>query len=629
MSVQQRIFLACLGFVLIIALLGGLAQQQSAQMGRLAISIYDHAFMGMSYVDQTQDEFLRLAAAHRAPDSTLSDDAGKAALLKVLERLDVAVERAASDRTREAGKQTRALLATLAGATSAELPVQIAQADKSIAKLVKKFSADGLEARDDAEELTASSFHRVMIEIAVAIFLAIGVGYVVGRSLSRPLVQLVKAINTLAAGQLDQPVPPGLVRRRDEIGALAKATAVFRAAMQQNAASGQEHERVLAAGEADKRATMRAAADQIERDTTDAITRSAQNGELLVSRADGLAGSAVRVLTSAESVSSASETAMRSSQMVAAAGEELSSSADEIAGQIARTAQEITSTADAGERARTIIVRLRGSVGQISTVAGLIGDIAGRTNLLALNATIEAARAGEAGRGFAVVAGEVKSLASQTAQSTAEIAHTASEIQQATQDAVEIVGEMVERIASIERIIKTVAAAAQQQTAATGEIARNVSGTAEAVRVVFGQMSAVTAEAQGTEAAVKDLRDLADRIGHDIEEVRGVMVRIIRTSSDAADRRTDPRFRLDREAVLIVAGGNVAIRCLDVSRGGARVRLAEPLPVGCAVVLRLAGLPDLPGRVVSSGPESGVRFDWAPDAAPPELCALVGLAEAA
>jgi methyl-accepting chemotaxis protein len=396
--VQWKILAACLGFVAIIAMVGGLAQQQAARMGELAVGIYDHAFMGMSYVDQTQEEFLRLAAAHRDAGATVADAAGRAALQKVVDRLDVALERAASEGTRTTGVQVRTLLTALPGVPAAELQAQILQADRAITRLVKKFGADGLQVRDDAVDLADHSTHLVLVEIGVAIGVAVGVGVLVGRSLSRPLVQMVRSI---------------------------------------------------------------------ERDTTHVVERSAHNGGVLATRTGDLAASAARVLASVGSATEASAAALRRSEAVAAAGEELSISAREIAGKIGQSAADISSTARAGERAREIIDQLSVAVGQIGAVARLIGNIAKRTNLLALNATIEAARAGEAGRGFAVVASEVKTLATQTARSTEEIARNAGSIQRATQDAVQVVGDMIERVTAIERVTEMVVAAAEQQTAAT------------------------------------------------------------------------------------------------------------------------------------------------------------------
>jgi diguanylate cyclase (GGDEF)-like protein len=112
----------------------------------------------------------------------------------------------------------------------------MARADQSIADLVKNFSADGLGTRDRAEDSEAYNFRPLLVETGIAICLATGVGVFLGRHLSRPLVQLFHCIETLAAGNLDYE----LARRRDEIGAVAGATMVFREAMRRNAQTNKD-----------------------------------------------------------------------------------------------------------------------------------------------------------------------------------------------------------------------------------------------------------------------------------------------------------------------------------------------------------------------------------------------------
>ena len=281
MSVRQKILAACLGFVAIIAVLGGLAWQQGTQMGRLAISLYDHTFIGMSYVDQSQAEFLRLAAANRETDPTWSTY-----LRKARDRLEVALDRAATPRTRAAGIQARNVLTALPDASPAELSERLAQTDRAITRLVKDFTAEGLDARDAAEALIERSVRLVLIELAIAIFLGIGIGWLVGHSLSGPLLQLVRVIGHLASGNLGHEVAPTLLRRRDEIGEVARAAAVFREAMLQNARAGEERERQREKAEADRREAEKREAAALELNRMRLLSDMSQ--EILIIARDGI-----------------------------------------------------------------------------------------------------------------------------------------------------------------------------------------------------------------------------------------------------------------------------------------------------------------------------------------------------
>jgi methyl-accepting chemotaxis protein len=174
--------------------------------------------------------------------------------------------------------------------------------------------------------------------------------------------------------------------------------------------------------------------------------------------------------------------------------------------EAAATSQTVRSLSDAAQK--------------IGEVVALINGIAAQTNLLALNATIEAARAGEAGKGFAVVASEVKSLAAQTGRATEEITGHITAMQGVTRDAVAAIERIDRTIGQINEISGSIAAAVEEQGAATREIARSVQEAAVGTGTVSSNILEVNHAAAETGSAATQVLGAAQSLGEQANGLR-------------------------------------------------------------------------------------------------------------
>jgi len=172
-------------------------------------------------------------------------------------------------------------------------------------------------------------------------------------------------------------------------------------------------------------------------------------------------------------------------------GQVLSASINDISRQAAHAAGIASRAVSQAQATDGTVQGLAKTANRIGEVVGLINDTASQTNLLALNATIEAARAGEADRGFAVVASEVKSLANQTAKATDDISEQITDIQKVANEAIEAIGGI---IGEVNEVATAIAAAVEEERAATQEITRSTQRAAQGTKNVSDHIVSASAE---------------------------------------------------------------------------------------------------------------------------------------
>lgn len=243
--------------------------------------------------------------------------------------------------------------------------------------------------------------------------------------------------------------------------------------------------------------------------------------------AKGLSNTAEETTRQANTVGSASESAAGGVQTVASAAEELNTSISEITTQTNETVRVALECVTEAERTSKDITELSTAAEDIESVVNLIENIANQVNLLALNATIEAARAGEAGKGFAVVANEVKNLATQTGDATKDIVAQVANIQDKTKTAVESIGTISDTIKKVNDLSTIVAAAAEEQGAATQEISRSVQQTAQDTNEVSQNIQGVKGAAEETNIASTQMLATADQLAQESETLRGTVEEFI------------------------------------------------------------------------------------------------------
>jgi len=330
-----------------------------------------------------------------------------------------------------------------------------------------------VSAQEDEVLASAREARSISLFASGLMALIIGFGvYVVVRKVLQPIRLTVAGLQDLSQGNGD--LTKRLSQRSsDEVGELARFFNLFVEKL---------HDVIVKVKDSTLQVTN-ASQDlaQVTNQTEKSLARQRSEIDMIASAVDEMSATARSV------AANATEAANFANQV--------DKEADNGSQVVGKTIKAIDSLASEVEASAEVILALRNESDGVSSVLDVIKGIAEQTNLLALNAAIEAARAGEMGRGFAVVADEVRTLAQRTQTSTQEIEqiidslqnkaeHASQSIQSSRNQAQATVGQAKEAGEALESITQAVvnitdmnhqiATAAEQQSAVTEEITRNV-----------------------------------------------------------------------------------------------------------------------------------------------------------
>ncbi|MDA8403612.1 MAG: methyl-accepting chemotaxis protein [Desulfobacteraceae bacterium] len=363
-------------------------------------------------------------------------------------------------------------------------------------KILETSARNENSAAEKAYRQTVNTMYMTRWVFIIIMTLVIGAAlFVTSKSILAPIARTISMIKDVAQGEgdLTRRLPVG----GDELGELSGWFNVFIEKLQK-----------IIMTIKDKTVSLNAASNSLSALSGNLESRSDESKK----KATTSAVSVEEMSSNMQAVAAACEQAATNINMVATAAEEMNATANEIAGNTSK-ARTITDTAvKTTERTSKRVDELGSAAKEISKVTEVITEISEQTNLLALNATIEAARAGEAGKGFAVVANEIKELAKQTSEATQEIKRKIEAIQSSTGLTVTDIREISGVINNVNDIVSTIAAAVEEQSVTTNEIASNVAQAAQGLTEVNENVAQSSGVSNQMAHEISGISQIADQI---------------------------------------------------------------------------------------------------------------------
>jgi methyl-accepting chemotaxis protein len=412
------------------------------------------------------------------------------------------------------------------------------------------------------------SYSLAGLGLAVVLILSLTL-WIVSAGITMPIEHLRRRMTTLAGGQTAEMVPGA--DRGDEVGDMGKAVGVFRESAldrirleQEAEASRSMSEKDRLAREAQKEEAAKATKfavdnlatglgklaggdiayridtaftaelDQLRRDFNEAASTLQSTLVSVRQNAEGIDAGTKEIRVAADDLAKRTEQQAASVEETAAALEEITTAVKDSTRRAEEAGQLVKQAREGAERSGAVVANaaaameaIADSSSQITSIIGVIDDIAFQTNLLALNAGVEAARAGEAGKGFAVVAQEVRELAQRSAQAAKEIKALIYASDEKVRTGVQYVGEtsealnrIADEVKEINRHVTAIVEAAREQAVGLAEINTAVNAMDQGTQQNAAMVEQSTAATHGLSREVSSLNELISRFRLGADQLR-------------------------------------------------------------------------------------------------------------